>query len=552
MTYIIGIGAIIIGILIYQYVIKDRKKRRRFKKEWETGTFDRTRESIGSIVTYWENKKRGKPYDGVDALTWSDLSMDEVFNKLNYTQTSVGSEYLLNQLRDIELSKSAVEQDEQIYLALEKNEDLREELLLILSKLGKQDYTDSSAFFDGNHVRGIKNPFVFSILAVIPVASIIVLFFQLKMGLLFLFLSFIVNGIMYYRHKNMLEYGLHSVSYVASIIYTGHRLTSIRHNTIRAQASELKSKLKPLKKILLLNRFVSMGTKSNGDFDAIFEYIRILFLLDFISYNKIIGTVSKHRENYQAIWEVIGQLDASIAVAYYRHNLPTYCVPSFTDSMEISFTHMAHPLINNPVTNSSDLGMNTLITGSNASGKSTFSKAVAINAILAQTINTALAETWCMKSTFVATSMAVQDNVLEGDSYFIAEIKSLKRIIKILEEGKPCLSVIDELLKGTNTVERIAASAAMMEWLAMKNGINITATHDIELTEIMKATYDNYHFTETFKDGDIQFDYMIRPGPSNSKNAIKLLEVLSYPASMTEQANRLAEKFLVEREWHPM
>src|SRR5690606_22232300 len=104
-------------------------------------------------------------------------------------------------------------------------------------------------------------------------------------------------------------------------------------------------------------------------------------------------------------------------------------------------------------------------------------------------------------------------------------------------------SVIDELLKGTNTVERIAASAAIMEWLSKSEGINITASHDIELTEMMKHTYENYHFTETFKDGDIHFDYKIRSGPSTSRNAIKLLDVLDYPEPITEQANQLAEDF---------
>ncbi len=307
--------------------------------------------------------------------------------------------------------------------------------------------------------------------------------------------------------------------------------------------------MKPLKKILFLSNFVSIGNKGGGEFDVVFEYIRILFLIDFISYSKIIDTVAKHAENYREVWQIIGKLDAAIAVAFYRHSLTSYCTPTFTDSEELSFTNMAHPLLDEPVTNSSRLGKCTLITGSNASGKSTYSKAVAINAILAQTIHTALADEWTMKPSFVATSMAVQDNVLDGDSYFIAEIKSLKRIIKLLEEGKPCISVIDELLKGTNTVERIAASAALMEYLSKRKGINITASHDIELTEMMKHTYDNYHFTETFKDGDIHFDYKIHPGPSNSRNAIKLLEVLAYPEQITERANRLAEDFMNEREW---
>src|SRR5690606_566742 len=121
--------------------------------------------------------------------------------------------------------------------------------------------------------------------------------------------------------------------------------------------------------------------------------------------------------------------------------------------------------------------------------------------------------------------------------YFIAEIKSLKRIIKLLEDGKPCISVIDELLKGTNTVERIAASAAIMEWLSKSEGINITASHDIELTEMMKHTYENYHFTETFKDGDIHFDYKIRYGLSTSRKSIKLLYEYDVSEPITVHTN---------------
>ncbi|MGM0890915.1 MAG: MutS-related protein, partial [Bacillota bacterium] len=140
---------------------------------------------------------------------------------------------------------------------------------------------------------------------------------------------------------------------------------------------------------------------------------------------------------------------------FYRNSLGTYCTPTFIDKEELSFENMAHPLIEKAVTNTSNLEKCTLVTGSNASGKSTYIKAVAINAILAQTINTAIAKNWTMRPSYIVTSMAIQDNVLNGDSYFIAEIKSLKRIIDLIKEGKPCLSFIDEILKGTNTIERI-------------------------------------------------------------------------------------------------
>ncbi|WHT48625.1 AAA family ATPase [Sporosarcina thermotolerans] len=278
----------------------------------------------------------------------------------------------------------------------------------------------------------------------------------------------------------------------------------------------------------------------------------LYFYLDFIAYNQIVKTVVKYRNTYKQLWESIGELDAAIAVAYYRKYLSFYTVPTFVDTEELEFKNLAHPLLKDPVTNSSALGKTVLLTGSNASGKSTYIKAVAINAILAQTINTVLASKWTMKQSYIVTSMAIQDSVLDGDSYFIAEIKSLKRIIKLSEEQKPIISFIDEILKGTNTVERISASAAIMEWLSVNKGMTIIASHDIELTEITGELYTNYHFRESIVDGKVIFDYKIHPGPSETRNAIKLLEVLDYPESVTITANKLARHFTNVREWQRM
>ena len=256
-----------------------------------------------------------------------------------------------------------------------------------------------------------------------------------------------------------------------------------------------------------------------------------------------------YRKAYKHLWESIGELDAAIAVAFYRKSIALYTTPKFVDKEELLFEDLSHPLLDDPVTNSSKLGKNVLITGSNASGKSTYIKAVAINAILAQTINTVLAKSWTMKPSYIVTSMAIQDSVLDGDSYFIAEIKSLKRIIKLSEEKKPIISFIDEILKGTNTIERISASAAIMEWLSVNQGMTIIASHDIELTEIAGGLYSNYHFRESIEGGKVLFDYKVHDGPSITRNAIKLLEVLVYPESVTTQANQLAQYFAEMHEW---
>ncbi|MGG0663205.1 hypothetical protein ABE042_03745 [Viridibacillus arvi] len=551
MNLIIILVIVAIAIFIYNIVMIKKKRLKKFRKEWATGKFNAKCEDDESVLMFWENKKNSESrYDGIDQLTWDDLAMNTVFKKINYTQTSVGSEYLFNQLRDIDPSLKDIQDKENLYELLESNQALREDILRILSGLGKQDFTNSSSFFYENQ-SNLKYVAIYVLLALMPFASIILMFFSLKYGIFSLVGSFLLNLFVYYKNKPALENNLYSTSYIAAIINTGKRFASVKHPEFTTFANEFKVKMQPIKKVLVLSNIASIG-KGNGEFDIIFEYIRILFLLDFISYNNIIKTISKHKEEYRDLWQLIGKLDAGIAVALYRKSFETYCIPTFVEKEELSFKNMFHPLINEPVKNTSNLGKGTLITGSNASGKSTYIKAIAINTILAQTINTVLAENWTMKPSYIVTSMAIQDNVLDGDSYFIAEIKSLKRIIQLCDQGKPCISFIDEILKGTNTIERIAASAAMMEWLSVNKGMNIIASHDIELTEITKSTYTNYHFSESIENGQVHFDYKIHSGPSKTKNAIKLLEILDYPQSITNKANGLAEHFLERHEWKVM
>lgn len=538
----------VVFIIIYHLLTKNKKKLTMIRNEWETGEFIPLYFDFNSISSYWSNRRRNsKNYDGVDQLTWDDLGMNDVFKKLNYTQSTVGSEYLFNQLRDINLSEK--QNDEELYRLIAKDQQLREEILLILSRLGKQNYTNTSSFIYDLKDNKIKYAYLYVIFSLLPVASILLMFISFKIGIASLLASLCINTFIYYRNKMKLENDLYSVGYVAAIINTGKCIANLRHPNLSIHIKDLKKSVQPIKKVITFNKITSLGSGSGGEFDVLFEYLRILFLLDFISYNNIIKTISTYQKEYSKVWTIIGKMDAAIAIAFYRKSMGTYCTPTFTDKEELFFENMAHPLIEKPVSNTSSLGKCTLVTGSNASGKSTYIKAIAINAILAQTINTVIAESWTMKPSYIVTSMAIQDNVLNGDSYYIAEIKSLNRIIQLIEEGKPCISFIDEILKGTNTIERIAASAAIMEWLSLNSGMNVIASHDIELTEIAESMYANYHFRETIENGEVQFDYKLHSGPSMSRNAIKLLEMLRYPKSITNRSNSLAQNFTNKRKW---
>ena len=194
----------------------------------------------------------------------------------------------------------------------------------------------------------------------------------------------------------------------------------------------------------------------------------------------------------------------------------------------LSVTDVFHPLIENPVPNSITEDRCTLLTGSNASGKSTFIKSLAINAILSQTSYTSLSRDYRANYFVIYSSMALKDNILGNESYFIVEIKSLKRIIDNCRGRYPVLCFVDEVLRGTNTLERIAASSRILASLSKENVLCFAATHDIELTYILEKLYSNYHFRERVEGNKVLFDYKLYKGRAVSKNAIKLLRMLGY------------------------
>lgn len=233
--------------------------------------------------------------------------------------------------------------------------------------------------------------------------------------------------------------------------------------------------------------------------------------------------------------------------------MPDTSQPVFSDEIVVTGTEVYHPLLATAVPNEVHWTKNTLVTGSNASGKSTYVKSVAISCILSTTIHTALATKFQLPFGHILTSMAVEDDIFEGDSYFVAETKSVKRVLDFAETNIPCLCFIDEILKGTNTIERIAASSSMIHWLNNYPSLAFVATHDIELTEILKESCDNVHFEEQVtKEQGVTFDYRLKQGPATTRNAIQLLHVLNYPKDVVEQAKREADYFDEHRTWQTL
>ncbi|MBQ9488661.1 MAG: DNA mismatch repair protein MutS [Lachnospiraceae bacterium] len=229
-----------------------------------------------------------------------------------------------------------------------------------------------------------------------------------------------------------------------------------------------------------------------------------------------------------------------------------FCIPVLKEQGEIclELKEGYHPLMKEPVKNSVTSKEGVLLTGSNASGKSTFLKMVALNAILAQTVHTCTAEAYRAPYFRLYSSMSLRDDLEGGDSYYVVEIKALKRILTAAKEpGRPVLCFVDEVLRGTNTVERIAASTQILKSLHGDGVLCFAATHDIELTQLLEKFYDNYHFEEEIVDGDILFQYRLLPGKATTRNAIKLLEIMGYDPEVIQNAQGMAEDFLRTGQW---
>jgi DNA mismatch repair ATPase MutS len=124
----------------------------------------------------------------------------------------------------------------------------------------------------------------------------------------------------------------------------------------------------------------------------------------------------------------------------------------------------------------------------------------------------------------------------------MVEIKAIKRILDASEsEGRPVLCFVDEVLRGTNTAERIAASTEILREMAQRRILVFAATHDRELTEYLKDSMENYHFEEKLEGKDISFSYELLPGPATTKNAILLLRQCEFPESLVLRAEKLSQ-----------
>jgi DNA mismatch repair ATPase MutS len=238
-------------------------------------------------------------------------------------------------------------------------------------------------------------------------------------------------------------------------------------------------------------------------------------------------------------WFEIEALSSLANLAYLN---PHYTFPKISEDTQSSVVFrtegLGHPLLpdSSKVSNNfsaGSLGEIDLFTGSNMSGKSTFLRTVGINLVLTFAggpVDARYLETLPFR---LFTCIRISDSVTDGISYFYAEVKCLKALLEELdrEHPLPLYYFIDEIFRGTNNRERLIGSRAFIQALAGKRGVGLVATHDLELVQLADEVpvIENYHFTDEIVDDRMFFDYTLRPGPSPTTNALKIMRLEGLP-----------------------
>jgi DNA mismatch repair ATPase MutS len=380
----------------------------------------------------------------------------------------------------------------------------------------------------------------------------VICFFQAPLGVGLMLALIAYQVFTYFSGKAKVLPYLTGLSYLVRLIRSCKEISDLSFTQISPEQEILKNGYETLKSADGAGSFVLKSSEGgqmlgsgSGPVEVLISYLNLLFHLDLIAYRQVMILFSGKKELLLNLLHTVGRLDAGVAVAAFRASLRNgWCKPEFSDSdhPEIRLEGGYHYLLKHPVRGSITTNKGILITGSNASGKSTFLRMVALNAVLAQTIHTALATRYEAPFFRIYSSIALTDDLAGGDSYFMVEIKAIKRILDASEsEGRPVLCFVDEVLRGTNTAERIAASTEILREMAQRRILVFAATHDRELTEYLKDSMENYHFEEKLEGKDISFSYELLPGPATTKNAILLLRQCEFPESLVLRAEKLSQ-----------
>ena len=499
---------------------------------------------LAKIKCYFENNAASPAYQVLTEQTCKDLNFDEFFIRINKTSSCVGQQYLYDRLRRIP-HESEIAGCDNVIQYLKNNTEFAERCRKHLSMLTHHDaYYICSLFHDKYPTLSTTMALVIRILQFMPLLFTAI-FIILPKGIWILLIVgfFITNIVFHYRNKRILFVYLYSIPQFLKLVPIARKLSL--ETAFGNIHPDIKDRLQSLQSLVRhLSRF-KFDVKLENDIVAMVwalkEFVNIFFLSEPNALFRSLRLMDVKRKDIEAVFNYVGHIDILLSTAYLQEDLPYYCKPQWTDA-GLQMTDIYHPLVEQCVPNTLNTdGKSVLLTGSNMSGKTTFIRTVSLNMLSAQTLDLCFARSFIGRRMKIHSAINLHDNLSESQSFYMKEVLAVKDMLEESHQGHN-LFVLDEIYKGTNTLERIAASKAVLSALAGNGNMVFASTHDIELADLLADEYELYHFCEQIEQNRLYFDYLLKRGKLNHRNAIKLLEIEGYPKSVIAEANTIVEK----------
>jgi DNA mismatch repair ATPase MutS len=535
---IIGSVIVILVFIVIQYLKKTKSKSEieTIRLEWGKPK-SRNYEFHFATIRKYANAIN-ESFHRLTDQTIEDIDFHRVFMFIDRTTSRVGQQFLFKKV--IEPTNSITDKSENFIELFTRDRILREEIQLELLKLSDYDAYYISSLLKGGFLPKPKW-FKLVVLNVVFISCLIILSFKFIGLLIVLIFPITINMFVHIYNKEITKQFTLSVPQLNLLINVSKELIKKGGLLYDKSVEDSISNMKSFQRSARLIRF-SPGGFGTDLSQYFFDIIKVIFLIEFFMIFKVMKELKDKRSFIITLFDHVGKVDASISVVSLRAGKLKTCKPTFVPARkEIVAKDIYHPLISDCVKNSLSISNKSiLITGSNMSGKSTFLRTLAINSILAQTIYTAFADEYTSPILKQFSSIRIDDNLFEGKSYYFQEVNTMASLIAEVEQPNQNLFILDEIFKGTNTIERISAAKAILSYLNRKDNIVVVSTHDIELADMLDNEYDLYHFTETVENDELHFDHTIKLGQLRTRNAIKLLELSNYPTDIITEARQIS------------
>lgn len=508
--------------------------------EIKDGPFD-----FEMIEKYFRNKDNSEAFQVLSDKTCNDLDFKELFTFLDRTNSRIGQQFLFNKLRIISPNSKNVERNEKIISNLSQDEVLRVKIQRELVLLNDFKAYYISSLFQEEHISAPKLFFILRLLSLISIVLLALL--PLSPKIIFALIGvFVINlCIHFWNKKNLFKY-LGSIPLLLRLNRIAFSLH--KEKILKKINPDLNKSIKVINQVRNRMLFFQLEGKLQGDLAVIFwgafELVKTLFLLEPLLLFAVLKRLNTRRKEIEEVFSFVGEIDVLTSIASLRKGIHSFCTPKINQNdHRILAEEIYHPLISNCVTNNISVSNKSiLLTGSNMSGKTTFIRSIGLNLITGLTINTCFAKSFTLPVLRVFSAIRISDDLMNDKSYYFEEVLTIKEMLEQSSDGKSNLFLLDEIFKGTNTVERIAAGKATLSHLSKNENIVFVSTHDIELADMLVDEYELYHFSEIIDGKSVDFDFKLKEGKLNSRNALKILELNDYPNSVINEAIEISKE----------